>query len=247
MHPSSGRFRLHPQSPLFGLDKLGLGALLYAYAVLLGAAYIFGFWRTIGFDVFPYLSLQNYVSAPLNRIIVLVASPLVLAAIVFGRSDVSDNSGARDISLYLVALYCLAFAHQQFQAVSRYVQYDFYFDNERSVLTIATFLFLASLAVSYRIFRSTSTMQLKVFALILVQTAVSMSAGYSDGKAIYNGAAQVYFLGNKELCEPGGVRDWVYLGMFGDQAFFMNTIDKRLCITAEKGYKLVSRKFKEGL
>lgn len=247
MRPSSGRFRLQPPSPRSGLDKLGLGVLLYAYAVLLGAAYLFGFWRTIGFDIFPYLTLQNYVSAPLNRVIVLVASPLVLAAIVFGRSDVSDDSSARDISLYLVALYCLAFALQQFQAISRYVQYEFHFDNERSVLTIASFLFFAALGVSYRIFKSSSTMQLKVFALVLVQAAVSMSAGYSDGKAIYNGAAQVYFLGNKDLCEPGGVRDWVYLGKLGDQAFFMNTIDKRLCITAEKSYKLVSRKFKEGL
>lgn len=247
MHPSSGRFRLQPPSQPSGLDKLGVGVLLYAYAVLLGGAYLFGFWRTIGFDVFPYLSLQNYVSAPLNRVIVLVASPVVLAAIVFGRSNVSNDSSARDISLYLVALYCLAFALQHFQAVSRYVQYEFHFDNERSVLTIATFLFLAALGVSYRIFKSSSPIQLKVFALVLVQVAVSMSAGYSDGKAIYNGAEQVYFLVNKELCDPGGVRDWVYLGKFGDQAFFMNSIDKQLCITAEKGYKLVSRKFKEGL
>ncbi len=230
-----------------GLDKLGLGVLLYAYAVLLGAAYLFGFWRTIGFDVFPYLSLQNYVSAPLNRVIVLVASPLVLAAIVFGRSDISEDAKARDISLYLVALYCLGFVLQQFQAISRYMEHEFHFDNERSVLTISTLLFFAALGISFRIFRYSSTIHLKVFALVLVQTAVSMSAGYSDGKAIYNGAAQVYFLGNKELCEPGGIRDWVYLGKFGEQAFFMNTIDKRLCITGEKGYKLVSRKFKEGL
>ena len=247
MQTNSSRFRLQLPSAPSGLDKLGLGALLYAYAVLLGAAYLFGFWRTIGFDVFPYLSLQNYVSAPLNRVIVLVASPLVLASLVFGRTEVSGDANVRDISLYLVALYCLAFVRQQFQAISSYVQYEFHFDNERSVLTIATFLFFAALGVSYRIFRSSSTMQLKVFALVLVQAAVSMSAGYSDGKAIYNGAAEVYFLGNKELCEPGGVRDWVYLGKFGEQAFFMNTIDKRLCITGEKGYKLVSRKFKERL
>lgn len=247
MHTNSGRLRLQIPSAPSGLDKLGLGVLLYAYAVLLGVAYLFGFWRTIGFDVFPYLSLQNYVSAPLNRVIVLVASPLVLAAMVFGRSDVSDDANARDISLYLLALYCVAFVFEQFQAISRYVKYEFHFDNERNVLTIATLLFFAALGVSYRIFRSSSTMQLKVSALVLVQAAVSMSAGYSDGKAIYNGAAQVYFLENKELCEPSGIRDWVYLGKFGEQAFFMNTIDKRLCITGEKSYKLVSRKFKEGL
>lgn len=204
MPPSSGRFRLQSPSPSSGLDMPGLGALLYAYAVLLGAAYLFGFWRTIGFDIFPYLSLQNYVSAPLNRVIVLVAPPFLLAAIVFRSSDVSDDSNARDISLYLLALYCLAFALQQFQAISRYVQYETHFDNELTVLMIATSLFLASLGASYRIFRSSSTIQLKVFALVLVQVAVSMSTGYSDGKVIFNGAKQVYLLGNKELCEPGG-------------------------------------------
>jgi hypothetical protein len=247
MSPRSGRLRLQPQMPLHGLDKFGLGVLLYAYAVLLGAAYLFSFWRTFGFDIFPYLSLQNYVSAPLNRVIVLVAVPLVMAAIVFGRSGVTSESTARIISLYLLVLYCLWFVICQFLAISRYKQYEFYFDNELNVLAIATILFLAALVVTYRIFKSSSPMQLKVFALILVQTAVSMSAGYSDGKVIYNGAVQVYYLGNKELCDPGGVQDWVYLNKFGEQAFFLNTIDKRLCITSEKDYKLVSRKFKEGM
>lgn len=247
MPSSSGRFRLQPQSPPPGLDKLGLGVLLYAYAVLLGTAYLFGFWRTFGFDVFPYLSLQNYVSAPLNSVIVLVASPLVFAVIVFGRSDVSSESTARAISLYLLMLYCLVFVIQQFQAVSRFIQYEFYFDNERNVLWIAMSLFLAALVISYRIFKYSSSMQLKVVALILVQTAVSMSTGYSKGKVIYNGAAQVYYLGNKELCELEGVQDWIYLDKLGEQAFFMNTIDKRICITAEKGYQLVSRNFKDGL
>lgn len=247
MLSSPGRFARNPPSASSGWDRLGLGALLYAYAVFLGAAYLFGFWRTIGFDVFPYLTLQNYVSAPLNRVIVLAASPLLLAAIAFRRNNISDDVSARDISFYLIALYCLAFVLQQFQAISRYIQFEFHFDNERNVLIITTLLFVAALSVFYRILRYSSTIQLKVLAIALIQAAVSMSAGYSDGKAIYNGAAQVYFLGNKELCEPGGVRDWVYLAKFGEQAFFMNTIDKRLCITDEKGYKLVSRKLKEGL
>ena len=165
MLPSPGRFRPQLPSASSGWDKLGLGALLYAYAVFLGAAYLFGFWRTIGFDVFPYLTLQNYVSAPLNRVIVLAASPLLLAAIVFGRTNISDDVSARDISLYLMALYCLAFVLQQFQAISRYIQFEFHFDNERNVLIITTFLFVAALGVSYRILRSSSTIQLKVLGL----------------------------------------------------------------------------------
>lgn len=51
----------------------------------------------------------------------------------------------------------------------------------------------------------------------------------------------------KEFCEPAGVRDWVYLGKVSDQTFFMDTIDKHLCITGEKNFKLISRKVKENL
>lgn len=74
-----------------------------------------------------------------------------------------------------------------------------------------------------------------------------MSAGYSDGKAVFHGAERVYFLDNKELCDASGVRDWVFLGRFTEHTFFMNTVDKRLCLTAEKNFKLVSRKFSEKL
>jgi hypothetical protein len=238
------------QQPLptsYGLDKLGLGALLYAYAILLGATYLFGFWRTIGFDIFPYVSLQNYVSAPLNRIIVLVAAPLLFAVVVFAKSEMSEARNARHLSLYLTFLYCIAFALQQYQAVSRYIQHDFHFENELNVLVIAMLLFSVALVLCYRIYRSPSTIYLRIFALVIVQTAVALAAGYSDGKAIYNGAVQTHFLANKELCEPAGVRDWVYLGKFSDQTFFMNTIDKHLCITGEKNFKLVSRKIKENL
>jgi hypothetical protein len=242
-----GHFRQSPPSSIGGLDKLGLGVLLYAYAVLLGAAYLFAFWRTIGFDIFPYLSLQDYISAPFNRVIVLVATPLLFALLVFGRKGTSDVGPSRDVFVYLLAMYSVAFVLQQYEAISRYLQHGFHFENERSVLFIATALFLASLGLSYHIYRSSPKFHLQVFAFILVQTAVSMSAGYSDGKTIYHGAANVYFLDNKELCETGGARDWVYLGKFAEHAFFMNTIDKRLCVSGEKNFKLVSRKFKEGL
>lgn len=229
------------------LEKAGLGAILLAYAVLLGATYLFAFWRTMGFDIFPYLSIQNYVTAPLNRVSVLLAVPVLFAVIGFGSTATSENSHLRYMSLYLIALYCIAFVFQQFQAVSRYLQHDFHFDNEFNVLVLATLLFGGSLALSFRVYRTPSSVHLKVAALVLVQAAVAAAAGYSDGKTIYNGAEQTFFLANREACEAGGVRDWVYLGKYSDQTFFLNTIDKRICIASTKDFKLVSRKLSEGL
>jgi hypothetical protein len=243
------RARRHPATTpneAWGLDKLGLSVLLSGYAVLLGASYLFAFWRPFGFSIFPYLGLQDYVSASLNRIAVLVASPLVLAAIVFGSKRLEERRLARDISIYLVFLYGVAFAIEFHQAATRYLNADFRFNNETTVLLIALLLFLAGVALTCYAYRATSDISIKVAALIFAQSAVSVAAGYSDGKTLFNGALQIHFLGNNELCEPAGVSDWVYLGAFGGRTFFMNTIDKRLCLTDEKNIRLVSRQFKEG-
>lgn len=244
------RARRNQSSPAridMGFDKLGLGVLLYAYAILLGACYLFAFWRPIGFNVFPYMGLQDYISAPLNRVAVLVAPPLILAAAFLGRYRMKESWLGPYAATYLVFLYSVAFLQQFYQAVSRYQAVSFHFQNEPSVLAIAALLFFAGAGLAIYSYRAVAGLRGQIAALILVQCAVSMAAGYSDGKTVYNGAEQVYFLENKELCESGGVRDWVLLGAFGSQTFFMNSIDKRLCLTDQKNLRLISRKVKEGL
>jgi len=231
----------------WGLDKLGISVLLYAYAVLLGACYLFAFWRPIGFNVFPYLALQDFITAPLNRVSVLVATPIVFAVIAFGIRRAPTYNQKSDIFFYLVFLYGVAFLKDIYQAISRYVSVDFHYTNEFNVLVYAILLFCAGISAAYYSYRSLPVLRTQIAVLVLVQLSVSMAAGYSDGKAVYNGAIEVHFLGNKELCEPGGLRDWVLLGSFGGQTFFMNTIDKRLCLTTEKNIRLVSRQRIEGL
>lgn len=230
-----------------GLEKLGIGFLLYAYAIFLGASYLFAFWRPFGFNVFPYLGLQDYVSAPLNRIIVLVAIPLVFAVIIFGRRSSELKDLTRDLTLYLVAMYGIVFVMEFYQGISRYVTIDFHFANETSMLAIVVLFFSTGVYLVYYSHRTSADLSIQIAALVLVQSSVAMAAGYNDGKTIYNGAAQVHYLGNKELCEPEGIRDWVLLGSFGGQTIFMNTIDKRLCLTDQKNIRLISRQFKERL
>lgn len=244
---SEQRHIAEPQSAPWPLDKFGVGVLLSAYAVLLGASYLFGFWRPFGFIIFPYLELKDYLSAPLNRISVLIAPPILLALVVFGGKRDEKSALSTDVAFYLIAMYAVAFAKEFYQAVTRYIDIDFHFPNEFSVLLVTSLFFLAGVAAAYYAHRSSVKLHVQIAALILVQSAVTTAAGYADGKALYNGAAEVHFLGNKELCEPGGLRDWVYLGNFGGQTFFMNTIDKRLCLITEKNIRLVSRKVKEKL
>lgn len=230
-----------------GLEKIGLGVFLYAYAVFLGACYLFAFWRPIGFNIFPYLSIQDYLSAPLNRIAVLIAIPLIFAATFLSGARNGQIRFKGYILIYLIFLYTFVFVSDFYQATSLFLDVNFYFENEKSVLLIAALLFTIGAGLAIYSFRALPWLPLQITALVLVQAAVSMIAGYKDGKTVYNGAQQVYFLENKEVCEKDGVRDWLHLGTFSSQTFFMNTIDKRLCITDQKNLLLVSRKVKERL
>ena len=228
-------------------DKLGLGVLLYSYAILLGAMYIFGYWRAFGFDIFPYASSIDYISAPLNRLFVLVSAPVLFSLVLFSQSDRKDNTFLAKLSFYLIFLYAISFAYDFYQAITGFLQSDFHYENETSVLVISALLFVASCGFAYRIYRHGNSLLTSATALILIQVAATASAGYADGKAIFNGASNVFFLDNKNLCEPGGIRDWVYLGKFSTKTFFMNTIDKRLCVNDSGSFNLISRKFAEDL
>jgi hypothetical protein len=221
--------------------------VVYAYAVFLGACYLFAFWRPIGFNVFPYLGLRDYVSAPLNRVGVLVSLPLIFGAVFFGGHRMDGNKLERNAMFSFVILYGIWFLQEFCKGISRYLSIDFHFANESTAIIAAALTFGAAIVVTIYCYRSSAGLSTQITALVLVQASSSIAAGYSDGKAIYNGAMEVYFLENKELCEPGAVRDWVFLSTFGSQTFFMNTIDKRLCITDEKKMRLVSRQLRETL
>lgn len=230
-----------------GLEKIGLGVFLYAYAVLLGACYLFAFWRPIGFNIFPYLSIQDYVSAPLNRIAVLVAIPIVFAATFLAGARTDEVLFRRYMLLSLIISYTFGFLLDLHQGISQFSSAPFYFENEKSVFLIAALLFIIGAGLAIYSYSSLAWLPLEISALVLVQASVSMIAGYKDGKTVYNGAQNVYYLENKEICEKDSARDWVHLGTFNSQTFFMNTIDKRLCITDQKNLLMVSRKMKERL
>ena len=72
-----------------------------------------------------------------------------------------------------------------------------------------------------------------------------MSVGYVDGKQHFIGADRVFFLENREICEKNEQYEWVLLGKFSKASIFMNTIDKRLCLTDEGKYRLISRSVQE--
>lgn len=240
----SNKLQKNSETIVFDFNKLGLGVFLYAYATFLGACYLFAFWRPIGFNIFPYLTAQDYISASLNRLTILIAVPLIFSAFIF-LDEETKKGRSTYVFAYLAIMYCIAFFVEFYKAASSYLGFNFYFTNENSAIAIAALIFAAGMALSIYSCVKSTTLTIQIAGLILVQSSGALAAGYSDGKTIYNGAMQVHFLDNKELCESDGVRDWVLLGSFGSRTFFMNTIDKRLCITEQKNMRLVSRQVQD--
>jgi hypothetical protein len=96
-------------------------------------------------------------------------------------------------------------------------------------------------------YRKNFVLQILVLGLVLAlaQMCAVLAIRYSHGKTVFNGAEEVHFLDNRELCEKEGNAQWIFLGHVSNSSISMNTADKRLCFTDAKNYKLVSRKILE--
>ena len=228
-------------------DKLSFGLILYGYAVFLGATYLFAFWRPIGFDAFPYLSIQDYINVPLNRIAVIIIPPVIISALHFMESAIDERNLPNKAQAFILVLFSISFARDAYRSVWLFNEFEFWFRNEATVIAMALGFFVVSWVFWWKASRATKQIPFQLISLLLIQCSSLMASGYCDGKTIFNGAENIHFLDNKEICEKDGVREWVYISKYSDYAFFMNTIDKRICITSDINYKLSSRKFKEKL
>ena len=214
--------------------------MLYAYAVFLGAAYLLAFWRPFGLTPFPFLSLTDFITTPLDRVIVLVAVPLLPLPAILTRLHLR-GAAVRNFGLTLVVLHALFALTYTAEAIYAHWTMPFSYRKEFTILFAASLLTSIGLMIVWEAVRVQSRLSRLVVALGVFQCAAVLAAGYKDGKAIYNGALEVHFLETKELCEKNSERSWVLVGRFTEVAVFMDTLDKRLCVTAEKSYRLRPR------
>jgi hypothetical protein len=225
-------------------EKLNITVLFFAYAILLGAMYLFAFWRPFGFSIFPYLSLQDYISPPLNGVIVLLVFPL-LAFPVWLQTLQFSLATLKNYIVILLVIYSLLALFFFIGGVQLLIKHSFQYRNENSVLIVIVFLILLPWLGAIVARASPHHMHILLLSLALAQFSTVLSIGYSHGKTVFNGAEEVHFLDTREVCEKEGIHPWVLLGRFTNSTIFMNAIDKRLCITGEKNYRIVSRKIIE--
>jgi hypothetical protein len=217
-----------------------MGVVLYAYAVLLGAAYLLAFWRPFGFDIFPFVSPRLLVTLPLNRLSVLLA-PLVLAGLLLFLNWGSLSRIPRVLFGGIVVAHLWPVASNYLDAVARFRATEALYENEKSILALVPFLAVVAAAIAVQAFREKRPLRFQIASVALLQLGAALAAGYADGKALYVGAYPAFFLENAAACEEHPVRDWVYLGKFDTQTIFMNTIEKRMCVLQNAQYTLVPR------
>lgn len=228
-------------------EGLNQGILLYGYAVLLGASYILAFWRPFGFNIFPYLSLSDILVAPLNRLSLILA-PVILLALAYVEKKFKSSITIPFYGFVVVMLLHLLLGGKSLLKVFNvYSRFKFNFDNELGVVVLSAILVGLAFIMFCRSFFQRDNFYLQLVAVILVQVQLVLSAGYTDGKTVFNGALNIHFLEQKNLCDNLDVRDWVYVEKFGSNVFFMNAIDKRLCILNDVRFNLISRKYRETL
>lgn len=227
--------------------KISGGLLLYGYAIALGATYLFSLWRPLGFNIFPYLSAVDLLTVPFNRLSILLAPILLLAVLPIGEHLVGDKK-RRDRLLRVVLILSLALAALDYiQSILLIARHGAAFQNEKSIFLVLALFFMMAVGFCVRFFRSTGTPMHATACIVLCQLVLVSSNGYRDGKFLYYGAMPAHYLQQRELCSPPTYGQWVYLDKYGDNAFFMNTSDKRLCVLDTLRFNLVDRRVADGL
>lgn len=222
--------------------KISGGLLLYAYAVALGTAYIFSVWRPLGFNIFPYMSAVDLLTVPFNRLSILLAPILLITALPIGEHLVGDTA-RRDKLLRVAVLLSLALAVLDYvQSLLVIASHHAAFQNEKSMFVVMALFFLMAIGFCIRFFRQSGTPLHAAASIVLSQIVLVSSNGYRDGKYLYLGAMPAHYLQQKELCAPPSYGQWVYLDKYGQNAFFMNTTDKRLCILDAIRFNLIDRR-----
>ncbi|WP_238909162.1 hypothetical protein [Achromobacter ruhlandii] len=229
-------------------EKFGWTAALTAYAFALSGLYIFAFWRPFGISAFEFYSLQDYVSSTLNRGVMLIIYPLGIGLAIsafFLAIGWAENSPSVASNCFIGTL--VAFVSEAVKVIRLRLYAPFSFLNEWSVTALILVLALGAFLAYIAARRRRDSTAFRFGAIAILQGATFLAAGYADGKTIYQGADNVFFLEDKTLCDKSSPRDWVYVASLGGRSIFMNTIDKRLCFTDVKNYVLISRVRREQL
>src|SRR5690606_3180395 len=154
--------------------------------------------------------------------------------IFFGKSESVDRVAAN--ALYVILpTYFVMVSREGYVGWAIFKEHAFYFRNEPTVFLFIAVLSTASMALIIRSIKARRQVHILLLGLMLVQVALSLAAGYRDGKTVFNGAENIHFLRGDDICSTSDGQRWVYVAHYSNRYFFMNAYDKSICIRESEG------------
>ncbi|MFN3704263.1 hypothetical protein [Thermomonas sp.] len=230
----------------FDRYPISVPLFLYGYAVLLSGAYLYAYWTPIGFDPFPYLTVQQVLTAPLSSLITVFAPFLIMLAVIpFDKSDLPKD---KKYLWSIVAAHLLFYLGGIIQSL--------YLTNtnttrgaEDSLLAITGILAMGSLGVMRRFMREPEQLFFPLLAVAFAQLAVALTYGHLAGKKILSANTIVTYqirtlTPRTEVCGESPAHGWTYYQTLGDHTFYVDRSSKSICISDSQNVVLDQNTFK---
>lgn len=227
---------------IFSLDKLAIGLLIYAYATLISASYLLGFWRALGFDIFPYATPTDYINSTLNRLILVFILPMLFGFVIYFANPYEKFGRIKTLLVYITGCSTMSIGKNLYDIKTS--PYRILFNNEQSVILVSCISIIIIALTLKHIWKEKESKAILYLALacaVLSQIIASMTSGYQDGKDTYHSRRPLRQLLNSDICDKDSKKRWAYLGKYSDKAFFLEVSEKTLCITESKFMRIDSK------
>ena len=229
-----------------GRYPISASLALYGYAVLLSGAYVYAYWSPLGFDPFPYLTVQQVLTSPLSSLITLFAPFLILLAIIpFDRSNLPKD---KKFLWSIVAAHLLFYLGGVIQSLYL-TSTNTTRGAEDSLLALTGILVLGSFGVMRRFMREPEQRLFPLLSVAFAQLAIALTYGHLAGKKILSeNTIMTYqvrtFAPRTDVCGSSPVNGWTYYQTLGELTFYVDRSSKSICISDNQSIVLDQRAFK---
>ena len=207
--------------------------ILYGYAVLLSGAYLYGYWMPIGFDPFPYLTVQQVLTSPLSSLITVFAPFVVaLAVLPFDKNGLPTD---RKLLWLMAAAHLLFYLGGLLQSLYLMIA-NTNRGAEESLLAITGILAMGSFGIMRRFMRDPEQRLFPLLSVAFAQLAISLVYGHLAGKKLISHHTIMKYdvrtlVPKTDVCGNALNQDWIYYQTLGEHTFYVDRSSKSICIS----------------
>lgn len=219
-------------------NGLSVSLIFYSYFIFLGAIYIWAFWQPFGFSVSSFLTLQDFVKNPFDRLVVLILIPTMVASILLINNKPTDSSFkifyCGSLGLYFFFVFNIIYSIFEING-----KFKFDYPGEKLSLCLSILLVFCALVLIPKNWGVNFSKKKFLISIVLIQFSTILSSGQFEGKRIYNLVGSLYYLKDNEICYSDPLGRWVFVSVFSDKSIFLNSSDKSLCFVSGKDFQII--------